>query len=506
MARRMLRGFIWAGAIAVLLIGSGLPVGAAYTKLYNFTNTTGVNQTSVKAVTNGLESITSNYSSPTGWSATTGYAVVSGVYCTTLTYAGTARGPGSAMTIGWTTADSSCRLRDLRWGGGQSIVPTQAGGIPGGGMVFYDWPNIGDLTVVITNDTEGALDLLEVEFAISSYALSLEELDALAEVGFIQLYVNKIDAEIDVLRAEVAQQGSLGNLPSPSVNSLDRKLQNAAAYKEAGLSEYLAGNLEKALFLWGKAAGHVNNFVSEVTAASQKGNLAMLLYNRWVVDGGGEIATAPEIRDALLALPEGQLLQSLEPLPCGALPAYPGLDLANCVEWPAGELQPGQFTAFIVRNIDLGAGFIMGGTVVDADGSPILGWLEQSVTEPTPIDIQPPVIVSATATPASLWPPDHSMLQIQLDVTVSDDSYAVWYIAGVTSNQPVNGTGSGDTSPDWMLDPNDSHVLWLRAERSGNDPTTVRLYTITLMAIDIAGNLSDPYDLVLPVDHDSSSG
>ena len=31
--------------------------------------------------------------------------------------------------------------------------------------------------------------------------------------------------------------------------------------------------------------------------------------------GGGEIATAPEMLDALLALPDGQALQSLEPLP-----------------------------------------------------------------------------------------------------------------------------------------------------------------------------------------------
>jgi len=44
--------------------------------------------------------------------------------------------------------------------------------------------------------------------------------------------------------------------------------------------------------------------------------------------------------------------------------------------------------------------------------------------------------------------------------------------------------------------------VWLRSERSGNDPTGVRLYTITLMAIDMAGNLSEPYELVVPVDHD----
>ncbi|MCJ7752125.1 MAG: hypothetical protein MUQ65_13695, partial [Armatimonadetes bacterium] len=60
----------------------------------------------------------------------------------------------------------------------------------------------------------------------------------------------------------------------------------------------------------------------------------------------------------------------------------------------------------------------------------------------------------------------------------------------------------GDSAPDWVTDPNDQQSLWLRSERSGNDPTGVRRYTITLMAIDAAGNLSEPYELDVPVDHD----
>jgi hypothetical protein len=44
--------------------------------------------------------------------------------------------------------------------------------------------------------------------------------------------------------------------------------------------------------------------------------------------------------------------------------------------------------------------------------------------------------------------------------------------------------------------------VWLRAERSANHPEEVRIYTITLMAIDMAGNLSAPYYLEVRVDHD----
>ncbi len=171
-----------------------------------------------------------------------------------------------------------------------------------------------------------------------------------------------------------------------------------------------------------------------------------------------------------------------------------------------GELNPGEFTAFVVCDVDLGSGFIMGGSVLDEDGNIVLEWLEQAVAEPAVLDTDAPVITSASVTPAYLWPPDHSIVNMTLDAVLEDDSYAVWYVAGVESNQPQDGTGDGDYAPDWGADPNDPQSLWLRAERSGSDPTGVREYTITLMAIDTAGNLSEPYgpddDLVVRVDHD----
>ncbi len=117
------------------------------------------------------------------------------------------------------------------------------------------------------------------------------------------------------------------------------------------------------------------------------------------------------------------------------------------------------------------------------------------------IDAVAPVI-SATATPACLWPPEHEMVEMALNVTVSDTSEATWYVAGVASNQPEDGTGDGDYAPDWILDPEDPQSVSLRAERSGNHPEAVRRYTITLIAIDAAGNISKPYDLIVPVEHD----
>jgi hypothetical protein len=53
----------------------------------------------------------------------------------------------------------------------------------------------------------------------------------------------------------------------------------------------------------------------------------------------------------------------------------------------------------------------------------------------------------------------------------------------VTSNEPVNGTGDGDTSPDWVIV--DSHHVQLRAERAGNG--NGRVYTINVACPSASG-------------------
>lgn len=53
----------------------------------------------------------------------------------------------------------------------------------------------------------------------------------------------------------------------------------------------------------------------------------------------------------------------------------------------------------------------------------------------------------------------------------------------VTSNEPINGTGDGDTSPDWVvLDP---HRVHLRSERAGTGRG--RTYTIHVTCTNAAG-------------------
>jgi hypothetical protein len=59
-------------------------------------------------------------------------------------------------------------------------------------------------------------------------------------------------------------------------------------------------------------------------------------------------------------------------------------------------------------------------------------------------------------------------------------------IAGVTSDEPIDGLGDGDTAPDWEV--TGDLTLQLRAERSAQ--LDGRAYTVQIQCVDPAGNIS----------------
>jgi hypothetical protein len=93
----------------------------------------------------------------------------------------------------------------------------------------------------------------------------------------------------------------------------------------------------------------------------------------------------------------------------------------------------------------------------------------------------PPQITGFSASQIALWPPNHTMRDITLIYTVSDNCVSDPIVTvTVSSNEPVNGTGDGDTAPDWEII--DNHHVKLRAERSANGDG--RIYTITVTVDD----------------------
>lgn len=96
-------------------------------------------------------------------------------------------------------------------------------------------------------------------------------------------------------------------------------------------------------------------------------------------------------------------------------------------------------------------------------------------------DIIAPTISAATASPNALWPPNHQMVTVTLDVDATDGcSDPTSRIISVSSNEPINGLGDGDTAPDWVIA--GPLTLQLRSERSGLN--SGRIYTITVRTTD----------------------
>ena len=103
----------------------------------------------------------------------------------------------------------------------------------------------------------------------------------------------------------------------------------------------------------------------------------------------------------------------------------------------------------------------------------------------TPCDTTAPVITRLTTSAPTLWPPNHKMMPVTVTALATDDTSAVTTrIVSVTSNEPDNGLGDGDTSGDYEI--TGPMAVKLRAERAGNG--SGRIYTITVEAADEAGN------------------
>ena len=103
-----------------------------------------------------------------------------------------------------------------------------------------------------------------------------------------------------------------------------------------------------------------------------------------------------------------------------------------------------------------------------------------------------------------LWPPNHKMVDIVIQANANDNSGgSITLSAEVSSNEPEEGLGYGDVSPDWTAIEIDQETgiikLQLRAERSGEG--NGREYTILIDATDSSNNVTST-ELKVVVPHD----
>jgi hypothetical protein len=144
-----------------------------------------------------------------------------------------------------------------------------------------------------------------------------------------------------------------------------------------------------------------------------------------------------------------------------------------------------------------GAGDILSPSADRSPGLPSA----RSLHEPCHPNMLAPNLSSATASPATLWSPNHKWNDVTVSYTATSPCTPPQTIScslSVSSDEPVNGLGDGNTAPDWQV--MSASSVRLRAERAGVGDG--RIYTITVTCTHTSGGPSTATTTSVTVAHD----
>jgi uncharacterized repeat protein (TIGR01451 family) len=190
------------------------------------------------------------------------------------------------------------------------------------------------------------------------------------------------------------------------------------------------------------------------------------------------------------AIPAGTVFKSLS-VPAGwscATPVAGEAGQANCTaaSLPVGASAQFNLTVTVACPTPNNTGIVNSATVASTTLDPNTA-PNNMASAGVVVSNPPPVISGLSVDHPTLRPPNHKMVPVTLSYDISDNCDAgLTPTITISSNEPVNGTGDGNTCPDWQVI--DAHHVLLRAERSGNG--SGRIYTITLTVTDSAGSSS----------------
>jgi M6 family metalloprotease-like protein len=138
----------------------------------------------------------------------------------------------------------------------------------------------------------------------------------------------------------------------------------------------------------------------------------------------------------------------------------------------------------------------------------ITDWCDSTSSCTTNVDVNDvtPPWIATELNRDCLWPPNHKMVDILVDIEVTDncDPDPYWELYSITSDEDDNGLGDGNTIGDITADLyTEDTAFQLRSERSGKGDG--RTYTIVYRAEDESGNVAFDTSYVI-VPHDMGHG
>jgi hypothetical protein len=499
-------GCVLFAVFAVFVVCSAVPVQATVHKAFRFklpgewlppsglppVGWVPENVNAVRVITNAMEVVTEQY---IGWrnpwdEGTEGYTLIGGTYCTRIAYnelLPPKDNPSTpeddpwtwdkAIKLGWSVADSECRLRDLKWitpdGSSAVNILADLGAVPGGGELLYDergwvWRIYNDSDKETEPGVPAAPKTLPVhglEVGVFDEPLDQNELAEITEEG-VGIF-DKKTADAAEMLGGLWDQLLLADLPPGWTNSLATKLEYAMADKEAGDAAYAPPNfdIDTALHLWGQAAQHLRTFASQIRNDGES------IGRRWEVpDEWADIAD--EIADDILLLPGTQppsidVEEDAETL--NALQATAPIEIPADLEIP-----PGGYVDIVLGELATGQSAVFHGDVTDAVGNTLVEWVEEVVIPEEVIPPAPPTIIPE---------PDDGYLYnpqtVSLNKADQDTEYICWWI------------GDPEDEPDALS--RDMPPINITIEDDG-------LYKLVCFAQDACGNQSEPREVTIEMD------
>ena len=219
------------------------------------------------------------------------------------------------------------------------------------------------------------------------------------------------------------------------------------------------------------------------TAPSSVSTGSPLSYAIGVVNGMADPAEDVSLTDPL---PAGTTFRSLA-APAGwscTTPAVGGVGTVHCTTPSVAPQASEAFTLVVDVDCDLPNGTNISNTATVASATLDPDPSNNSRTATVMAANPAPTISDVSVSSSTLWPPNHKMRNVTVAYDVADNCGPSVCSLAVSSDEPENGTGDGDTAPDWQV--LDDHHVRLRSERAGM--LDGRLYTIAITCTDGAGN------------------
>ncbi len=146
----------------------------------------------------------------------------------------------------------------------------------------------------------------------------------------------------------------------------------------------------------------------------------------------------------------------------------------------------------LTSNPQSGSNFQKGTTTVNVTATDAARNTAAGSFKVTVADKENPTVSNLSATPSTLWPPNHKMVNVTINYNATDNcpGQPVCQISSVTSNEPIG-------SSDYTIV--DAHHVNLTADRLGSG--NGRIYTITVTCTDASNNSSSQV-VTVSVPHD----